>query len=626
MRAKRKSLANAFAVVLALVILSVLLLVSSGVDDGLRRSLDRHLVSLRDVAAMIQGEMIAADSLENDVRNSLPELSAEFGTVRISIEQDLRDLLPDDPTVIGAGRQLALGIFNSIDASGQVLASPRTLRARLDVLWADGDQFLSLAQTFAARHGAYLQGRERLQADGRDVVSRLRQQGHETTADSVFALVQQALDRVSRIRFRDTASAENVARRLREVSLPSGELRPQLIELADHVSTLITARLDAAASLGRIADGGFVASVENVRQFVSNDYLFALKTTSDARVLLNVYTLLMLLNLVYFGIRLKNSHAVLGQSHSLLEDRVTERTAELERAYEELKESQVQLVQAEKMSSLGQLVAGIVHEINTPLLYVLNNTRMTHDAVAELNDNFAPVKELVHSLQQHPLPRDELKRLLAQLRESFDVEALDENMEEVLTLTSDSSEGLSDIDTLVKSLKDFSRLDRASYDRFDVRDGLEKTLVITRNMLKYGIEIRREFEEVPEILCAPSRINQVFINLITNAAQAMDGKGTLTLTTSMDDTGMVCIGVADTGCGIAPENVAQVWEPFYTTKPVGQGTGLGLSIVRGIVEDHGGTLSVESEVGVGTRVTVRLPTEGVPQKHAPSPDDVEEVA
>jgi signal transduction histidine kinase len=297
----------------------------------------------------------------------------------------------------------------------------------------------------------------------------------------------------------------------------------------------------------------------------------------------------------------------------MLEERVKERTHELESAYDDLKESQVQLVQAEKMSSLGQLVAGVVHEINTPLLYVLNNTQMTHEAMADLDRSLGVVKDLADCLKKEPLPRDDLKKLLEQIRTAVDMDALEESIEEILTLTTDSTEGLNDIDALVKSLKDFSRLDRATYDRFDVRDGLDKTLLITKNLLKYGIEVAKDFKDVPEILCAPSRVNQVFINLITNAAQAMDGRGTLSVATGVDDEGFVFIGVGDTGCGIPEEQLDKVLDPFFTTKPVGEGTGLGLSIVRKIMDEHGGRLVIDSEEGVGTRITLTFPVDGVPQ-------------
>jgi signal transduction histidine kinase len=149
-------------------------------------------------------------------------------------------------------------------------------------------------------------------------------------------------------------------------------------------------------------------------------------------------------------------------------------------------------------------------------------------------------------------------------------------------------------------------LDRAAEDRFNVVDGLEKTLVITRNLWKYGIELEKDFDEVPDIFCSPSRLNQVFINLITNAVQAMDGKGTLKLGASSRED-WVEITLEDTGCGIPEENLNKIMDPFFTTKPVGKGTGLGLSIVHQIVEEHEGQLLVDSKEGVGTRFTLGFP-------------------
>ena len=620
MRAITKPLANAFAVVMALLILGVLLLVSSGTNDGLQRSLDQHLITLREIGAAMQSEVVTADGLEIDVSDRFSALNLEFDAAQRGVRQTLVTLLPEEKGVGGQSREVALAIFNSIDSSGREPVSDESLQARFDRLHADGFTLVGEVEGFAVSQRDYLAGREALQSSGREVVGLLRKRGFEAAADVVFAGIQQALDRIRRIKPGDTAAVESVARRVRRVSMPNERLRSRLVGLSDGITNLIPARLDVGARLERIISSDFIGIAEDVREIVTNDYLFALKSIGDARVLLNVYTFLMLLNLVYFGIRLQRSHAVLNRSHGILEDRVKERTHELESAYDDLKESQVQLVQAEKMSSLGQLVAGVVHEINTPLLYVLNNTQMTHEAIAELDQSLGVVKDLADCLKKEPLPRDDVKKLLEQIRTSLDMDVLEEGIEEILALTTDSTDGLNDIDALVKSLKDFSRLDRATYDRFDVRDGLEKTLLITKNLLKYGIEVVKDFADVPEILCAPSRVNQVFINLITNAAQAMDGRGTLTLATGMNDDGLVFISVGDTGCGIPEDQLDKVLDPFFTTKPVGEGTGLGLSIVRKIMDEHGGRLEIDSEEGAGTRIALSFPVDGAPQTQNVSED------
>ena len=275
---------------------------------------------------------------------------------------------------------------------------------------------------------------------------------------------------------------------------------------------------------------------------------------------------------------------------------------------DELKESQVQLVQAEKMSSLGQLVAGVMHEINTPLLYVQNNTTTTAGAVGDLAAFIDAATPLLDADNGQAL-KEAVARFV-QLRTSFDTEDIKESLHEVQSLADDSLDGLNQISELVQSLKDFSRLDRVADDKFDVTNGIEKTLVITKNMLKQGVEVVKDFQELPEIYCSPSRINQIFINLVTNAVQAMDGSGTLTIATRYlpaNDGDSVEVSFEDTGCGIPKAHLEKVMDPFFTTKPVGEGTGLGLSIVRQIVEQHQGQIFIDSEEGRGTRITLNFP-------------------
>ena len=626
MQAWTKPLANALAIALALLLLGTLLLVSSGTSDGVQRSLDQQLVGLRELGSAMQSEVVTADGLQLDASDRFVTLSLEFDASRKRSINLMTELLPESKGTLEGTRQVALWLFNSLDSDARSLASEDLLRGEFDRLSVEGQTLLKDVQAFSASHAAYLAHRESLADSGRQVVSDLRQRGQEAAADVVFAGVQQALERIRRTTEDDTSLVTNVARRIRDVSGPNEKMRVELVGLSQQIDAMVPLHLEVQQQLDRVARSEFVNVTESVRSLVINNYLYALKDTGDARVLLNIYTLLMLINLVFFGFGLARSHAVLNRSHTILEERVKERTHELETAYEDLKESQVQLVQAEKMSSLGQLVAGVVHEINTPLLYVLNNTQMTHEAMADLERGLGTVKKLVSCLNEEPpASENQIGELLTSLRETMDVADLEEGIEEVLALTTDSTEGLNDIDALVKSLKDFSRLDRATYDRFDVREGLEKTLLITKNLLKYGIDVEKNFEEVPEILCAPSRVNQVFINLITNAAQAMDGKGKLQLSTRVNDSGQVVVGVRDTGCGIAADHLEKVLDPFFTTKPVGEGTGLGLSIVRKIMDEHGGKLEISSKVDAGTQITLTFPIEGIKQdgKPASSSDDVE---
>ena len=184
---------------------------------------------------------------------------------------------------------------------------------------------------------------------------------------------------------------------------------------------------------------------------------------------------------------------------------------------------------------------------------------------------------------------------------------LDAVLDEAGDLIRDSIEGLDDLTEMAQSLKDFSRLDRAPVGSFDANAGLDKTLTIARNILKHKAEVHKFYGEIPEIECSPSKINQVFLNLITNAAQAIEDRGEIVLKTRLLDEQHVAISVSDTGCGISEENLGKIRDPFFTTKEVGTGTGLGLSIVDEIIRSHGGELRIESKVGAGSTFTVVLP-------------------
>jgi signal transduction histidine kinase len=173
---------------------------------------------------------------------------------------------------------------------------------------------------------------------------------------------------------------------------------------------------------------------------------------------------------------------------------------------------------------------------------------------------------------------------------------------------------------MAQSLKDFSRLDRAPIDSFDVNAGIDKTLNIARNIIKHKAEVRKFYGELPNVECSPSKINQVFLNLITNAAQAIEDQGEIAISTKVKGDKHVSISISDTGCGISKENLDKIRDPFFTTKEVGTGTGLGLSIVDEIIRSHGGELIVQSKLGEGSTFSVILP---IKQPAAMSEDDDE---
>lgn len=289
-----------------------------------------------------------------------------------------------------------------------------------------------------------------------------------------------------------------------------------------------------------------------------------------------------------------------------IEQQVHERNNELAEAYRNLKSSQAQLIQSEKMASLGQMVAGVAHEINTPLGYVRNNVEVTRSTISEVRKMLSAFENVFTLILAGEVDATVLHTelmALEQMRhefyESSPLEDLDQLFEDTLY-------GVDQISEMVVNLKNFSRLDQAAVANVNLNQCLDSALVIAKNVIKHKCDVIKQFGELSTIACSPSQINQVFLNLLTNAAQAIEHHGSITITT-WSEAGYVHACVADNGKGIAAADLPKIFDPFFTTKPIGQGTGLGLSIVYNIVEQHRGYIKVESELGQGARFTVSLP-------------------
>jgi PAS domain S-box-containing protein len=264
---------------------------------------------------------------------------------------------------------------------------------------------------------------------------------------------------------------------------------------------------------------------------------------------------------------------------------------------EKLQQAQAQLLQSEKMASIGQLAAGVAHEINNPVGFVnsnMNSLRGYVDSLFELIDSYDKL------LSGTPAAAS-----AEQLKKQADLEFL---KEDVVALVKESMDGLKRVKDIVQALKDFSHVGETEWQLTDLHQGLESTINIAHNEIKYKATVVKEYGELPLVKCLASQLNQVFMNLIVNAAQAIKDSGVITIRTGADN-GWVWVSIADSGSGIAPENLSRIFEPFFTTKPVGQGTGLGLSLSYNIVNKHGGRIEVESEMGKGTTFTVYLPVE-----------------
>jgi PAS domain S-box-containing protein len=290
---------------------------------------------------------------------------------------------------------------------------------------------------------------------------------------------------------------------------------------------------------------------------------------------------------------------------------VAERNHELETANRELKNAQIKLLQAQKLESIGQLAAGIAHEINTPIQFVGDNTRFFGESIAKLTEALARYEEALMGAARGVVPTPQE---VAKLREDYD---LDYILSELPMGVRETLDGVNRISTIVLALKEFSHPDSREKVHTDLNAALQSTTIVCRNEWKYLADLNLDLDaHLPLVPCLPGEMNQVFMNLIVNAAHAIEEKvghsgqkGVIDISTRLED-GQVVIRVKDTGTGIRPENLGRIFDPFYTTKEVGRGTGQGLAISRNIVvEKHSGRIDVESVVGEGTTIVIRLPFE-----------------
>jgi signal transduction histidine kinase len=275
-----------------------------------------------------------------------------------------------------------------------------------------------------------------------------------------------------------------------------------------------------------------------------------------------------------------------------------ETITEHQKSEEALKVMHTQIIQQEKLASIGNLAAGVAHEINNPMGFITSNLSSLGKYADRLDEYIAALLQSLYSCPTHPDSSD-----LDSLRQKLKVDYI---ISDVRELVNESLDGAHRVQRIVQDLKNFSRIDQADRCSTNLNDALETTINIAWNELKYIATLERDFSSLPDIICYPQQLNQVFLNLLINAAQAIETKGNITVRTWADEIN-VFVSISDTGKGMSEEVKLHIFEPFFTTKEAGKGTGLGLSISADIVRKHGGDISVESEIGIGTTFTVRLP-------------------
>lgn len=280
--------------------------------------------------------------------------------------------------------------------------------------------------------------------------------------------------------------------------------------------------------------------------------------------------------------------------------RVAEALAEQQRLNQRLEAINNQLLQSEKMAAIGQLAAGIAHELNNPIGFV-------HSNLGTLNAYLHDLMAIIDAYTAASEAQGEACPHLQSIRQLRDERDFDFIRDDIFKLLAESKDGLSRVRKIVQDLKTFSRAGEKDWQEADLHQGIDSTLNIIRNELKYKCEVVKDYGELPPVFCLISQINQVIMNLLVNASHAIETHGTITIRTRPLGDTQVSIEISDTGKGIPPENLSRIFEPFFTTKPIGQGTGLGLSISYNIVERHQGRIEVFSTPGTGTTFRVTLP-------------------
>ncbi len=598
MKLLRRALLLLLAILLA-ALLGFLYYKTQGVDFGRQVRVNEHLRNLKVIDAKWNESILRSRSelLGGDELSTLTD--AAMGREMQGLGREARAL--DDPVLVASVASLA----TQFDRKLKLMAQYRTQSAAFKAGLREVLNMVPITQSRVRD----LRGEAPQRATIDDVRARLDRLAAAALEYSSLSAPEPASEIAST---RESLLA--VAGVLPE------EARESLLKTAAALEALVTAKPPRDEMFDRLYYFPTAPRTDSVGAAFAQSFQYQLDERELYRVYLIAYSAALLIFLAYFGMQLFRSYRVINDvnaqlksANETLEHKVSARTRELSDALTHLKESEAMLVQSEKMSSLGQMVAGVAHEINTPLAYVKSSLESVTAQLPELTTLLGDTEALLQMLQTGDATESQVGTQFARVTAMAQDMRQHEVLDMLQRLVTDGLYGINQISELVSNLKNFSRLDRNKVARFDLKEGLENTLQIARNLVKFK-DIRRHYEDIPQVSCSPSQINQVFLNLVTNAAQATpETGGVIRIVTRRVGKDQVAVDVEDNGHGIPPEVLPKIFDPFFTTKDIGKGTGLGLSIAYKIIQQHGGRISVASEVGKGTRFTVQLPVESVVQ-------------